>query len=308
MNVETRKTQVSKPKAWLSAMRLRTLPLALASTITGAFLAINHIQMDWLVFALTALTTILLQINSNLANDYGDFEQGVDNETRIGPQRAMQSGAITKMEMRRAIGLFSGLSLVSGCILLWISDLSMISKLVLLFMGLAAIYASIKYTAGKNPYGYRGLGDVSVLLFFGILGVVGAHYLQTGAFDPWILLPAIGIGALSAGVLNVNNTRDIDSDRASGKMTLAVKLGPDRARLYHVLVLAVGLDAMLIYAWVNFDAWLDWLFIAAYPLFLLNMFKVYTTRDSELLDPWLKQLALTAFLMALLIAASQIVT
>lgn len=301
MDVETLNKEKSKTKAWLGAMRLRTLPLALASTLTGGFLAMNDGSFSGGVLFLTALTTVLLQINSNLANDYGDFSHGTDNDERIGPQRAMQSGIISGEEMRKAIGIASVLSFLSGISLLYVAPLGWMERGLLLLFGVAAIVASIRYTAGRNPYGYRGLGDVSVMAFFGVLGVVGSYLCQVGGVEMDILLPAIAIGAFSTGVLNINNARDIESDRNAGKITLAVRMGPMRARAYHVALLAIGCTAFAGYALRHFEWGWDWLFLGAYPLFAWNAYKVYSIRVSEALDPMLKQLALSTFLFALLI-------
>ena len=299
MDVETPIQKKNKTAAWFSAMRLRTLPLALASTLTGAFLAIDSVEIDGLALLFTALTTTFLQVNSNLANDYGDFSHGTDNEGRVGPERAMQSGAIAEPEMRNAIIFTSSLSLISGIVLLLISPLSWMVRVLLFVFGVAAIYASIKYTAGKNPYGYRGLGDVSVMAFFGILGVVGSYLCQTGSFDFTVMLAAISIGAFSTGVLNINNTRDLENDEKSGKITLAVKLGPTKARLYHLALITIGCVSFMFYAWIHFEWGWSWLFLISFPFFMLNAFKVFTTKESASLDPYLKQLALSTFLFAI---------
>lgn len=304
MNVETHNSTPGKPQAWLGAMRLRTLPLAISTTFTGAFLAQLHATLNWPVLAMTGLTTILLQINSNLANDYGDFEHGTDNDERIGPERALQSGVLNSSEMRNGIRITSVLSLISGVILLWMAPLDLLTKGALFILGAGAIYASIKYTAGSNPYGYRGLGDVAVMAFFGFLGVVGAFICQTGFFEPSILLPAIGIGALSTAVLNVNNTRDIESDLNSGKITLAARLGPVKARRYHLLLLIIGISSFITYAFLMFTNLVEWLFVLALPLLLINGWNVYNREASEL-DPMLKQLALTTFLLSLLLGIGQ---
>lgn len=293
-----------KLKAWIGAMRLRTLPLAVSSTLTGAFLAMHDGAFSGLILLLTALTTVLLQINSNLANDYGDFQHGTDNEQRVGPMRAMQSGAIKEKHMRLAITICSALSLLSGLLLLWLSELSINAKAVFFGLGVAAIYASIRYTAGKNPYGYKGFGDVSVLIFFGIVGVVGAYYLQTAYFNPTIVLPAIAIGCFSAAVLNVNNTRDLDSDRQSGKITLAVKLGAVGARYYHLFLMITAMVLFIVYAAISFNHLESWLFVLAYPLFIFNAVRVFTNENPAELDPYLKQLALSTFLLALLLGIS----
>lgn len=302
MNVETHKLNQSKTSAWLKAMRLRTLPLALASTITGVSLAAYFGAENWLVAMLTGLTTVLLQVNSNLANDYGDFLRGTDSDDRLGPVRALQSGVLNSAEMKRAIVLFSILSFLSGCFLLYLAPVGIMAKGVLLFAGVMAIYASIKYTAGSNPYGYRGLGDISVMVFFGILGVLGAFYIQTNTM-PWsMILPAIGLGAFSAGVLNINNTRDRVSDIKAGKITLAVKLGAENARRYQVLLMAVGVLCFVGYAILNFKEWNDWIFSISLPLFSLIGYKVYSIQEDAKLDPFLKLLALSTFLLSALVA------
>lgn len=304
MDVETSNDQMSEGssiKVWISAMRLRTLPLSVASILTGGFLALQHKMFDGWVLALAILTTVLLQINSNFANDFGDYSHGTDNDERIGPARTLQAGLITPKQMRMAIIVCSLLSLLSGMVLLYVSSIGLWLKLILFALGILAIYASITYTAGPRPYGYRGLGDASVILFFGFLGVIGSYALHTGTVDAWILLPAITIGAFSAGVLNVNNTRDIDSDRNSGKMTLAAKLGPQRARAYQVILLLLGWSCMVIYAF-QFFAWgWSWLFAITLPLFILNGFKVAMIKEARKLDPFLKQLALSTFLFSLLL-------
>lgn len=301
MDVETDKTDSTRAGAWLGAMRLRTLPLALASTLTGSFLAMEQEHFSMPILLLTVVTTVLLQVNSNLANDYGDFQHGTDNDTRIGPARALQSGTITSAAMRKAIILFSSFAFVGGAALLYLAAIPTLAKVLLLLLGIAAIYASITYTAGAKPYGYRSLGDLSVLVFFGIVGVTGAFYLQTGYLDAAVLLPALSIGCFSAGVLNVNNTRDMEGDAKSGKITLAVRLGPLAARRYHVLLLTAGMLMLAGFAFLRFETPAQWLFLLAYPLMLLNAVKVYRTSEATRLDPMLKQLALSTFLLSLLI-------
>lgn len=258
-------------------------------------------EISFSVLGLALLTTILLQINSNLANDYGDFTHGTDNDSRIGPMRALQSGSIAASEMRTAIFVTSFLSLLSGVTLLYLAPLTLPLKVTFLVLGLLAIYASIKYTAGSNPYGYRGLGDVSVMAFFGFLGVVGSYVCQTGAMELDVLLPALALGAFSTGVLNINNTRDIDTDKLTGKITLAVKIGAEKARLYQVFLLVLGMMSMLLYALMHFEFGFAYLFLLSYPLLVLNALKVWKTKEARRLDPMLKQLALTTFLLSLLL-------
>lgn len=207
----------NKKQAWLHAIRLRTLPLALSSILIGSFLAAFEGSFRWEVFGLAAVTTIFLQVLSNLANDYGDSVHGADSLERKGPIRAVQSGIISLPEMKRAMIVLAICSFLSGIALLYLALGDW--KLFLLFLGfgLLAIYAAITYTSGSNPYGYIGLGDISVFAFFGLLGVVGTYFLHSLDFDWLVMLPAVSLGCFSTAVLNINNIRDIDSDIKAGK-------------------------------------------------------------------------------------------
>lgn len=295
--------KVTKPTAgdWINAMRLRTLPLSLASVLTGSFLALQQGSFELMVFVFGILTTVFLQINSNLANDYGDFSHGTDNENRIGPERTMQAGKILPSQMKRAIWIFSGLSLLAGISLLYFAQINFQLKLIFLAMGLLAIYASITYTAGEKPYGYRGLGDLSVILFFGFLSVAGTYLLHGPTFTWHILLPAFTIGCFSAGVLNLNNTRDMVSDRESGKITVAVRLGPKLARVYQLVLILAGWLSMIAYAGLRFELGWSWTYLASMPLFLLIAIKTLLNKNAAELDPMLKQLAISTFLFSLLL-------
>lgn len=261
----------------------------------------DEVEISYPVLGFALLTTILLQINSNLANDYGDFTHGTDNDDRVGPMRAMQSGRIAAAEMRTAIAITSVLSFLSGVVLLYLAPLSLWLKGLFLLLGILAIYASIKYTAGKNPYGYRGLGDVSVMAFFGLLGVIGSYACQTGAIEIDVFLPAIALGAFSTGVLNINNTRDLEADKLAGKITLAVRMGAEKARRYHVFLIALGMASFLLYALLHFQFGFAYLFLLSYPLLTLNAIKVWKTKEAKRLDPMLKQLALSTFLLSILL-------
>lgn len=174
-------------------------------------LALYHdsFQLPILIAALT--TTLFLQVLSNLANDYGDFKNGIDNENRLGPQRTVQSGEIKPHHMLVGIIICGALALASGIWLLYeaAKTTNIVIVLSFLLLGLLAIAAAVKYTVGKNPYGYRGLGDIAVFLFFGITGVAGTYFLHTNTIDWPELLPAVAIGMLATGVLNLNNLRDI---------------------------------------------------------------------------------------------------
>jgi len=293
---------------WISAFRPRTLPLALASILTGGFLAKATGHFNGSVVALAALTTILLQILSNLANDYGDSQNGADSVHREGPQRAVQSGAITPAEMKRAMWGFGAAALVSGIALLLVA-LGFAGVWVLLtffVLGLSAIWAAINYTAGSNPYGYAGLGDVSVFLFFGIVGVCGTYFLQAHTLPLAVLLPAAALGCFATAVLNVNNIRDIRSDKLAGKITVPVRLGPQHARRYHWLLLVLGVGAAVVYVALSYHSSWQWLFVLSLPLFIFNGRQVWARQDSLLIDPLLKQMALSTLVFTLLFGLGQV--
>ncbi|MFN6177425.1 MAG: 1,4-dihydroxy-2-naphthoate polyprenyltransferase [Flavobacteriales bacterium] len=290
---------------WIHAFRLRTLPLAVSSIIVGSALAIPYsrisAEVTFLpsVLVLALLTAILLQVLSNLANDLGDHQHGTDNEKRVGPQRAVQSGAISPASMKRAMVICGTLAFASGITLIIVALGFRLMTLLFLLTGLLAIGAAVKYTFGKNPYGYAGLGDVSVFLFFGIVGVMGTHYLHARYIDWLHLLPAAGFGLLSAGVLNVNNMRDIRNDKASGKITLVVRMGFDRAKGYHGLLVIGGLSCLMLYTSLAFRGMTQWGFLIAAPALASHLKTVMGTFDPAVLDPQLKKLALGTFATAL---------
>lgn len=285
-------------KAWISAFRLRTLPLALASIGMGSFLAAAEGKFNLAVVGWCMLTTLLLQILSNLANDYGDTKHGADSVHRQGPQRAVQAGLITSDQMKRAMIIFTLLSLFSGLMLLWTAFGREGFYLFLFFLGLgvAAIWAAINYTAGAKPYGYAGLGDISVFLFFGLVGVGGTYFLQTQSLNYRILLPAASLGFFSTAVLNVNNIRDIESDRLAGKYSVPVRLGPTKARIYHLMLLIAGFLAALLFVLLTYSSNWQFLFFLALPLLGFNGWQVWRIRQSKALDPYLKQMALTTLI------------
>lgn len=300
---------ISPAKAWVSAFRPRTLPLALASILTGGFLAASHGQFRGEVVGLAALTTILLQILSNLANDYGDSQNGADSVHREGPQRAVQSGAITPAQMKRAMLLFSLLSLLSGLALLWVALGTAGAWIFVTFfvLGLTAIWAAVNYTAGAKPYGYAGLGDLSVFLFFGIVGVCGTYFLQTRTLPLRVLLPAAALGCFATAVLNVNNIRDIRSDELAGKITIPVRLGPAHARRYHWLLLLLGFGCAVVYVALSYHSVWQWLFLLAAPLLLFNARAVWQRQESGQLDPLLKQMALSTLVFTVLFGVGQVI-
>jgi 1,4-dihydroxy-2-naphthoate polyprenyltransferase len=283
----------AKIKAWISACRLRTLPLSLSSISMGGFLAAWVHSFKPLIFFFCILTTILLQVLSNLANDYGDFKNGADSNVRKGPKRAVQSGAISPKSMKRAVIILALLSLFSGFYLLYLGLEISFSFLGFFLLGILAILAAIKYTAGKNPYGYAGFGDVSVFLFFGLAGVLGTYFLQTNEVSPSLLLPAASCGLFSVAVLNINNIRDIESDALAGKKSIPVRLGPYKARIYHWSLLFAGCFLSLVFTWIKFNSALQLIFLISLILMIRNGMVIWNTKEPQLLDPYLKQMSLS---------------
>jgi 1,4-dihydroxy-2-naphthoate octaprenyltransferase len=289
-------------KFWIEAARPRTLPLALSCILMGCFLAASTGQFSWPVALLSVLTTTLLQILSNFANDYGDAVNGKDTELREGPRRAVHSGSIPAATMLKAIILFSILSLVSGLSLLYIAlkDAPANTFWVFLGIGIACIIAAITYTAGKRPYGYVGLGDLSVLIFFGWVGVLGSSYLHTHVWNWDLLLPATSCGLFAVGVLNINNIRDIESDRATGKNSIPVRLGREKAIVYHWTILLIGMSCVLIYTVQHFSSYTSLIFLLSFPFFIKNGLAVSRLQKASELDPYLKQMALSTLLFVIL--------
>lgn len=302
---------MSKAQAWLYAFRLRTLPLALSSIVTGSGIAFaeNRSGFNWSVFFLCVLTTLFLQILSNLANDYGDSQKGTDNEDRIGPKRAVQAGMLSFSEIKTGIGVTVVLCLITGIALIYQSfgTIALGYSSFFFLLGLGAIAAAIKYTVGKNAYGYSGFGDVFVLLFFGLVGVCGSYYLLAHKLNLAVLLPAFTIGLFSSGVLNLNNMRDRLSDAKAGKNTLVVKIGPDKAKTYHKSLIILGFVLSIAYAILTFYSTMQFLFVLTVPLFRRHLVQVKRIENPEEFDPLLKQLAISTFIFALLFAIGQIV-
>jgi len=291
-----------KVKAWVSAFRLRTLPLSLSSIFMGGFLAASELEFNATILGLCILTTLFLQILSNLANDYGDSIHGADHAGRLGPKRAVQAGHISAKQMKAGIVVFSLLSLVFGLSLLWVSFGKEGIYLFLLFLalGLAAIWAAISYTNGPKAYGYAGLGDISVFLFFGLLGVLGTVFLQTQEFSVSHILPAAACGFFATGVLNVNNIRDIVSDKLAGKNSVPVRLGARNARIYHWFLLIAGMACAVGFVGWRFIGPMQFLFVLSFPFFIYNGIQVSKKQQPAELDPYLKQLSLSTLLFVFL--------
>jgi 1,4-dihydroxy-2-naphthoate polyprenyltransferase len=285
---------------WIQAFRLRTLPLALSSIAMGGFLAASAHAFRWSIFLLCVLTTIFLQVLSNLANDYGDSVHGADSADRKGPSRAVQTGAISSVAMKNAMWLFAFLSLASGiALLLTAFGFDWNGLLFFLMLGILSIGAAIAYTVGRKPYGYAGLGDLSVFIFFGLVGVLGSYYLFAKSLTALDVLPAISCGLFSVGVLNINNIRDIESDLKAGKYSIPVRIGRKNAILYHWIIVTGGLIAALLYTIARYESPFQFIFLLTLPLFVINLSAV-SKKDSTQLDPYLKQLALSTLLFVVL--------
>lgn len=300
---------MSKTKAYISAARLRTLPLSVSGILTGTALALAFGAFSWGIFILALLTTIGLQVLANFANDYGDGIKGTDSTGRVGPLRALQSGLILPHEMKRAIIITIALTLVVAVFLLYTAFGTGNLRYILLFLllGIVALIAAVTYTVGKSAYGYHGLGDLFVLLFFGWLSVVGSCFLYTLILDWLLFLPATTIGLLSVGVLNLNNMRDRESDALVGKNTLVVLIGPRKARQYHFFILISAFASALCYtllAWKGYEALIP--FLAFIPIFV-HLRTVFKNKNPTTLDPELKKLALSTFLFSLLFLISALI-
>jgi 1,4-dihydroxy-2-naphthoate octaprenyltransferase len=286
---------------WIKAFRLRTLPLALSATILGSFLGYAENRFKWGVFIFGSLTTVFLQILSNLANDYGDARKGTDSAERLGPLRVTQAGLVTQRQMRIMITVFVILSLLSGSLLIWsgLRGGKMLLYAVFFILGFSAIFAAIKYTIGRRPYGYLGFGDIMVFIYFGILGVAGTYYLHTQSFHLTILLPASSIGLLSVGVLNLNNLRDHENDAINGKHTLVVRMGVPWAKVYHIILLFTAFLMGLTYTIIHFKSYFQLIFLLPMPLLASDVKKVITNTVPVELNEELKKLAVATLLFSL---------
>lgn len=279
---------VPKWKAWLIAARLRTLPLSLSGIVLGGAFAHRVGFFSESIFVLSIITGICLQILSNFANDYGDANKGTDGKGRLGPARMVTSGAITPKEMLYAIYIFIALCAVSGLALLTVSLENNLSKwLIFMGLGLASIAAAIFYTMGKKPYGYNGLGDFFVFIFFGLVSVVGSYCLYGAPLLDAPGFPACGVGLFAVAVLNINNIRDMDSDELHGKNTLALRLGEEGARQYHITIVAIGIICWVSYFLIMYGLSSLWILLFALPV-VLSAYTVYTSDEHHVLDTQLK--------------------
>lgn len=288
--------------SWVNAARLRTLPLSVSGILVGTVLAAYQGYFNIAVFSLALGTTLGLQILSNFANDYGDGIKGTDNENRVGPARALQSGLISPKEMKQGIVVTAATTLFMAVLLIYTAFGSdhFYFAILFFFLGVAAVIAAIKYTVGSSAYGYRGLGDVFVFIFFGLVAVYGSYFLYTQELNWTILLPASSIGFLSAGVLNLNNMRDRLSDEMAGKNTLVVKMGGKRAKNYHYFLIIGAILCFIVFSVLTARDLNDFIYVLAFIPLLLHLKRVVQNEDPVLLDPELKVLALTTFLISVL--------
>lgn len=293
-----------KIKACIKSMRLRTLPLSLSGIIIGTVLASRRCATDWTVVITLVATTILLQILSNLSNELGDTLHGTDSgDERLGMHYSIMDGEMTIGEMKRLIGIIACLCCISGLLMVLASFKTLLSPAPLLFLalGAAAIWAAMHYTLGDKPYGYKGLGDIFVFIFFGLATTAGGAYLCSHAFEALWLLPASATGCFSVGVLNVNNIRDMKTD-ARTRSTVALKLGIRNARIYQTILIVSGWILMLLYTILDGGNAASFLYVLTLPLFILHLRGVWTREDRDL-DPMLPLLVMSTFALALLSAA-----
>ncbi len=295
----------SKFKIWLQAARLRSLPLSLSGIIVGNGLSYGSDPFSLMILFLSLATTIAFQILSNFANDYGDGVKGTDNESRIGPARVLQQGLLTREELKRGIQICAVVSLLLAFALIYVafgtSDL--LFSLIFILLGIASVVAAIKYTVGTNAYGYRALGDLFVFLFFGGVSVLGSYFLQAQEFQINLILPATALGLLSVGVLNLNNMRDIHTDKEVNKITMAVLLGASLSKAYHAFLLIGAVLTCVFY--VKMDTRPVYLFMIAVLPMMIHLRRVLGYTDPKEFDPELKRLALCTFLFSILFAIGQ---
>lgn len=293
---------------WFSAFRLRTLPLSISGIIIGSCFAVYNGVFNSIVFILALLLTLALQILSNLANDYGDGIKGTDNENRVGPMRAVQSGNITPEQMLEALKINVLIVIFLTVLLIYTAFGHGYFLYSLFFFGLGgfAVYAAMKYTMGESAYGYRGLGDIYVFIFFGFVSVVGSYFLFSKQLDHIVLLPSITVGLLSVGVLNLNNMRDIESDKLSNKITMAVKFGKEKSKRYHLFLIISAMVVGIVFAILYYASLWNFLFVFSYIPLVIHIKKIIKAQVSSDFDSELKVLSLSAFLFSLLLGIGYI--
>ena len=281
---------------------MRTLPLSLSGIIVGTALASMYSQFSWDIFVLALLTTVGFQITSNFANDYGDGVKGTDNENRVGPKRALQSGQLSRNELKMGIIISIIICALLTIALLYVAFGTKYLLFTVIFgaLGAFSIWAAIKYTVGSSAYGYKGLGDVFVFLFFGLLGVMGSMFLYTKTLYAMSIFPAVAIGLLSTGVLNLNNLRDYESDKNSNKNTIVVKMGIKNGKIYHVFLIVFSFISILAFTIIHYENWKNAIHLLAFVPIFMHLNKMWKLKNTVLLDPELKKHELSTFLLSIL--------
>ena len=299
---------MSRIRYYIRAMRLRTLPLSLAGVALGIFLAAADYHVRWEVVLFTVLTTLSLQMLSNVSNELGDALRGTDREDRQGPSYSLSSGLLSKRDFKFMIWMYALLSAGFGLALIWFSFGTLLSleAILLMILGATAISGAMRYTLGSNPYGYRGLGDIYVFIFFGIVAVLGSYFVAAHEIRTWyLLLPATSMGLFSVAVLNVNNIRDMETDAAT-RRTIPVRIGEKWAKVYQTALIAGGWICMFLYAHSRmFSIW-HYLFVLTLPLFAVHVARVWKGHGKTL-DPMLPLLVMSTFLFAVLGGAGFVV-
>jgi 1,4-dihydroxy-2-naphthoate polyprenyltransferase len=303
-------------KHWIQAARLRTLPLSVSGILVGSLYALanptNEVLtptqvFSWTIFGFAMLTTLGFQVLSNFANDYGDGVKGTDNEDRIGPMRAIQSGAISPSAMKIAMIITGVLTLLSAILLIYFAfkDTNLGYSLFFLALGIIAIASAVKYTVGNSAYGYKGFGDIFVFVFFGLVSTLGVNFLYSKQLDLQLILPASAIGLLSVGVLNLNNMRDEFSDKKAGKNTIVVKMGGAKAKIYHYTLILTAMVLVLIFSFIYNGVGFridQYVFLVAYFPLISHLITVYKCPEPRALDPQLKKLAISTFILSFILS------
>ena len=288
-------------RGYIKAMRLRTLPLSMAGVILGIMLAAADYHVRWDVVIFTVLTTLCLQLLSNVSNELGDALSGTDGKDRQGPEYSLSSGLLTVRDFKVMIWVYALLSAAFGLALIKCSfgRFFSIESILLILLGAFAISAAMRYTLGKNPYGYRGLGDIYVFIFFGLVAVLGSYFVAAHEIRSWyLLLPAASIGTFSVAVLNVNNIRDMGTDAAT-RATIPVRIGEKWAKVYQTALIVTGWACMIAYAWSRISNPWHYLFVLTLPLFIIHLIGVWKGHGKSL-DRMLPLLVVSVFLFAML--------
>ena len=293
-------------KALYASARLRSLPLSVSGVLLGSGAAYGAGVFRADIFAMALLTTLLFQVLSDYANDYGDAVKGTDDDGRLGPRRAIQTGQMSATEMKRVIIVTALLSAFCSLALSVLAFGERFYLVLFLALGGASIYAAIRYTVGADAYGYKGLGDVFVFLFFGLLSVLGSYFLYARSLDAALLLPACACGMLSTAVLNLNNMRDIQNDALKGKRTIPVRIGLRAAKLYHYALIVGGAGLMLCYSLLRGDSGVKLLYVASFAPLIWHLFFVLKVRECRDFDGQLKVVALSTFAMSALFFIGEI--